>query len=31
MRSVKLILIVEDNQLSLTLLNDFLKVKATKY
>jgi two-component system cell cycle response regulator DivK len=28
MRSVKRILIVEDNQLSLTLLNDFLKVKG---
>jgi two-component system, cell cycle response regulator DivK len=28
MRSVKRILIVEDNHLSLTLLNDFLKVKG---
>jgi hypothetical protein len=28
MRSVKRILIVEDNQLSLTLLNDLLKVKG---
>jgi len=28
MRSAKRILIVEDNQLSLTLLNDFLKVKG---
>ena len=28
MRSAKRILIVEDNQLSLTLLNDFLKIKG---